>query len=274
MDFERTRLDKVIRRRYGKDISQSTIEKAIRNKDILVNGQKVPSSFKVLEESDEIYVHDSFGIKNIQKINNNKWGGDKFKELIIYEDENIIAINKPSGLAVQLGTSIKTAVDVMAKEYNSEARLVHRIDRNTSGITILSKNLKTSRYMLYLFNQKEVRKTYIMIVSSADNLKNGVVDAQINNKRAITEYKVIKELGDGFAFLEAFPKTGRMHQIRIHMQHIGCPILGDTKYGGKKHKNFCLHSHKVTFKDLDGKLVHLIAPIPEYILKYCKLLNN
>lgn len=281
MDFKYSRLDKAIRRLYGKHIPQSIIEKAIRNKDILVNGEKTSSAAQISEE-DNIYVHKSFKKYADNAEKPIKFDNNLFKSLIIYEDNNIIAINKPSGLAVQLGTNTEFSVDIMAKAYNPEARLVHRIDKETSGITLLAKNLKTSRYMLYIFKNKNIRKKYIAIVSDKNLLdEHGIINAPLfkakdgvcvnkeNGKEAVTEYHVLKRLRNNLALIEAFPKTGRTHQIRAHMRHIGCPILGDKKYGGRNYTALCLHAFSISFMDSDNKRINIKAALPEYIkLKY------
>ncbi len=280
MDFESSRLDKVIRRLYGKNIPQSIIERAIRNKDILVNNKKVSSSTKVFEK-DNIYVHNSFK-KYSDNINDIKKSiildKNQFKTMIIYEDNNIVAINKPSGLAVQLGTNIQLSLDIMAKSYNPELRLVHRIDKETSGITILSKNITTSRFMLHMFKNRKIHKKYLAIVSSNNLLKkHGIINVSINRnkdkvyidkengKEAVTEYTLVKKLKNNLSYISLFPKTGRTHQIRIHLHHIGCPILGDKKYTGRNYKKLCLHSSSVNFIDINGKEINIEADLPEHI---------
>ena len=279
-----SRLDKLIKRRYGKNIPQSVIEKAVRNRDILVNGEKIPASSQVSDDVD-IYIHESV-LRKFEKFSNenNKAFLDsdriseEFRNFIIYEDDNFIIINKPSGLAVQLGTGTNISVDVMAKYYNSNANLVHRIDKDTSGITVLSKNIQSSRYMLNLFKTKNIKKKYVAVVCgdlkkdygkiSEPLLKNRetvVVDYK-NGKEAITEYKVIKRLSNNMILVELSPLTGRTHQLRVHMQCLGCSILGDTKYGGKKYKKLCLHASEIFFKDLSGKVVRVESDFPEYFI--------
>ena len=283
VDFEQSRLDKYIKRIYGKQIPQSMIEKALRNKDILVNGVKAKSSDKV-SEKDEIFVHPAVcrAFANVYCNERERPTTDysryveQFKEMIIYEDNDLIIINKPSGLAVQLGSKTNLSVDVMAKAYNPEARLVHRIDKETSGITILAKNIETSRYMLHLFQTKQVQKKYYAIVSGKLEMLEGkikkpllknkesvVVDFE-NGKDAITEFKVVKNLNKNRTLIEAKPLTGRTHQIRVHLASIGCPIIGDKKYGGQKFEHLCLHSHEVSFKTRRGKTLVKKAPLPGY----------
>lgn len=282
-DFDSSRLDKYIKRKYG-NIPQSIIEKAIRNKDILLNGKKTQASTQV-NDNDDVFVHPNiiklFQIisnNGIEKPNNNiKYSAylNKFKQMIIYEDDNLLIANKPSGLAVQLGSKTNIALDVIAKEYNPELRLVHRIDKETSGITIMVKNLKTARYMLNVFKNKLIKKKYIALLSKVLNKSSGIIDAKLfknkdkvsvdnqKGKDAITKYKVIKNIG-GSSLVEAVPLTGRTHQIRVHMAYIGAPIFGDTKYNGKKNKYLFLHAYEVSFKDINNKIINIKAPLPEY----------
>jgi 23S rRNA pseudouridine955/2504/2580 synthase len=256
------------------------IEKAIRNKDILVNGLKTKSS-DMVSESDEIFVHPAicrifasvYCSEGKPIVDYSKFI-DQFKDMIIYEDGNYIIINKPAGLAVQLGSKTKLSVDVMAKAYNKEARLVHRIDKETSGITILAKNIETSRYMLHLFQTKEIHKKYIAIVSGRLPASEGRINKPLiknkdtvvidfeNGKEAITEFRIIENLGD-ITKIEVRPLTGRSHQIRVHMASIGCPIVGDKKYGGIEFNRLCLHSYEVSFIAMQGKKIQKTALLPE-----------
>jgi 23S rRNA pseudouridine955/2504/2580 synthase len=277
-NFEKSRVDRLLRRRFGKHIPQSFIEKAIRNGDVLVDGKKTSSSEKVPDNYDGVYVNEKLFSKFNKETSEEKdqYDNSEFKKMIIYEDENIIAINKPAGLAVQLGSRTTRSVDVMAKSYNKEARLVHRIDKETSGITILAKNLKASRYMTLLFKNKQVHKKYIAVVSGANlkekgeirapllKEKGGVIVDREDGRETITKYTVQERMDGGLALVAVFPRTGRTHQIRAHLKYVGCPILGDQKYGGRSFSKLCLHAHKVSFTDTEGKIVKVTAPIPKY----------
>ena len=283
MDFESSRLDKYIRRIYGKLIPQSMIEKALRKKDILVNGARAKASDKVTD-NDEIFVHPAISrmFANVYCNEKKKPAIDysqylsQFKKMIIYEDKDLIIINKPSGLAVQLGSKTNLSVDVMAKAYNPDARLVHRIDKETSGITILAKNIETSRYMLHLFQTKQIKKKYYAIVSGKLDMVEGRIDKPLrkvketvvvdfeNGKEAVTEFKVLKNLNKNRTLIEAKPLTGRTHQIRVHLASIDCPIIGDRKYGSQKSDHLCLHSYEISIPLRNGKLLIKKAPIPDY----------
>ncbi len=282
LDFEKTRLDKCIRRMYGRHIPQSVIEKALRNKDILVNGMKAKSSDRV-SEGDEIFVHpaicrsfadicDAIPRKNLARDYSNYV--EQFKKMIIYEDDDLIIINKPAGLASQLGTKTKLAVDVMAKAYNPEARLVHRIDKETSGIVVLAKNIETSRYMLHLFQTKQICKKYLAVVPGKLRVLEGTISKPLvkykekvivdfkNGKKAVTEFRVIKNLNKNRTLIEAKPLTGRTHQIRAHLASIGYPIIGDTKYEGQKSDRLYLHSIEISFKTRRGVILTKRTPPP------------
>lgn len=283
MNFEESRLDKYIKREYGKLIPQSMIEKALRNKDILVNGKRASASDKVTSK-DEIFVHPAICrafaniyCNKVEKIptNYSKYISD-FKNMVIYEDSDLVIINKPAGLAVQLGSKTKLAIDVMAKAYNPNLRLAHRIDKDTSGITILTKNIETSRYMLHLFQTKQIKKKYYAIVSGkleniqgkiskplSRNKETVTVDFE-NGKDAITNFKVVKHLSKNRTLIEAIPQTGRTHQIRVHLSSIGYPIIGDKKYGGLKDNHLNLHSAEISFVTRSGKPFSKKAPFPDY----------
>jgi 23S rRNA pseudouridine955/2504/2580 synthase len=280
MSFDETRLDKLIRHRFGKSIPQSVIEKAIRNRDILVNGQKGKASDKVSDDV-EIFVHpkirEIFINFNDEKQIDYKDYIDQFKKMIIYEDDELIIIDKPSGLPVQLGSKLKLAVDGMARAYNPDARLAHRIDKETSGITVLTKNIASSRAMLYLFQNKKIEKNYVAIVngklpsdefiSEAPLLKihDKVVVDYLSGKPSTTKFKVLaKDEMSGISLILATPITGRTHQIRVHLSSIDCPILGDTKYGNKKYDFLCLHARYISFRKPNGKKISITTKLPEY----------
>lgn len=264
---------------YGKHIPQSMIEKALRNRDILLNGLKAKASDKVVK-GDEVFVLPAIvkAFSNIPYKEKNDYSkyANQFEGLIIYEDDDLIIINKPSGLAVQLGSKTNLAVDVMAKAYNSESRLVHRIDKETSGITVLAKNIETSRYMLHLFQNKQVQKRYYAVISGRLELVEGRISRPISRtkekvfvdfesgKDAITEFKVVKNLSKNRTLIEAKPLTGRTHQIRVHLASVDCPIIGDKKYGGQKAEHLYLHAFEISFKTRKGGLLTKRAPLPAY----------
>ena len=281
--FQTQRLDRFIRRKFG-NVPQSLIEKAIRNKDILVNDCRAKSSQRIANK-DNVYIHPNIerlftNLDNKNKILNktavSKKHIDIFKNGIIYEDNGLIIVNKPSGMAVQLGSKTNIALDVIAKAYNPELRLVHRIDKDTSGLTIFAKSPEVAHYMLDQFKIKNIKKTYVALLSKKIHFKNitirekllknkdRVVIDPINGKDAVTQFSFIKNVS-GLSLVYAKPLTGRTHQIRVHASSINAPILGDIKYGGNPNKYLYLHAYEVTLKQYNtGKTITVTSPLPEY----------
>ena len=289
----------------------SFIYHLFRKKDIKVNGHWEKEKF-IVSENDEvsIYVNDEQINEFIQiKCSAPK---DELSPYIIYQDNNVLLINKPRGILVQKESANSKALDIMVisyltykKEYSSKEELAfvpgpaHRIDRNTSGLVIFGKNHNSLQYLFSLLKNHElIEKKYIALVYGIINedgiinapLKkendNKVVVASIKNggKSSITKYHVLKRFKDT-TLLELTLLTGRTHQIRVHMQYINHPLIGDNKYGNfdinheflKKYnfKNQFLHAYKITFKGLDKPLENLSnktfeAPMP---LEYKNLLN-
>jgi 23S rRNA pseudouridine955/2504/2580 synthase len=282
MDFVKSRLDKYIRRKYGRLIPQSLIERALRNSDILVNNARATAADKV-SEGDCITVHPNImkSFSNFKEVPSSEPLScgcfDRFRGMIVYEDDDVVIINKPAGLATQLGSKTTVAVDIMAREYNPELRLVHRLDKETSGLTILAKSLESTRYMFFLFQRKQVIKRYLAIVKGGLPSSSLTIDLPIrkdkdravvdsdHGKRAITEFEILQEARHEGTLIRATPITGRTHQIRVHLSSIHCPVLGDRKYGGEPYGFLCLHSNEVTFPSMRKGTVHVIAPVPHYI---------
>ncbi len=228
---------------------------------------------------------------------------------IIYEDNDLIVIDKPAGLLVHpVSTSAKasadkkdekdTLIDLMRQKY-PEAQLVHRLDRDTSGIMMIAKNEKAYEFLKNQFQNREIKKKYIALVHGNFKEKTGIIAKSISKSRkrggsqtttpigkkreAITRYKVIKEFPN-YALLEVSPETGRTHQIRVHLASIGHPIAGDEKYKFKRQiqpegltrprnapseqrgRHF-LHASYLRFQMPDGNIKELHSNLPEELNK-------
>lgn len=230
---------------------------------------------------------------------------------IVYEDKDLLVINKPAGLIVHgvRGKHFRegdqkeeeTLVDWLLSRHpeikdvhdatahagaiNPEERagIVHRLDRETSGIMVIPKTKEMFIYLKNLFQTREVQKTYLALVWGRVEDKSGIIDKPIGIKdgtikrtvhiksarmirEAVTEYKVKKYFKD-FTLVEVMPKTGRTHQIRVHMASIQHPIVGDSLYGGKKPdlglKRQFLHAESIEFAKPDGKRLKLSADLPD-----------
>jgi 23S rRNA pseudouridine955/2504/2580 synthase len=283
-----TRLDRVLRERY-KGLTQGVIEKALRKGLIKVNGKKADSKLRVID-------NDTINIKSVSFESTQE--SPKFipkeaknlsekllGEYKIFENENILVINKPAGLAVQGGSKIKLSIDDALSHLNENGgdyKITHRLDKETSGLLLLAKN-KTAAFNIFKgFKDRTIKKKYLAILSKIPSQKSGTIESNIgkvdsknfqkvreddeDGKIAITDYIVLKVINN-FALTEFTPHTGRMHQIRVHAQSLGCPIVGDTKYGDYKqpYKNLFLHAFELHLpKSLLGSEYNFIAPTPEY----------
>lgn len=280
------RIDKFLCHKF--DISFALAQKLIREKKVKINNGKALINQKI-QIGDNILILENLktriiNIKNKPQISLAKQ--QKFWQNIIYEDENIVAINKPSGLATQGGTSIDIAIDdfVKVKKY----QLVHRLDKDTSGLLLIAKNNSSAEFLTNYFKNKKIQKTYIALVygivkktagtiniplSKQQIGKNDKVQADFEfGKSAITNYQVVRHYHD-YTELELSPITGRTHQLRVHCKEIGHPILNDIKYGkskvsySNKFPRLCLHSYQISIEDYFGKKLVIKTPYPNFTLK-------
>ena len=249
-----SRFDRCLRRLLGY-VNQSVLEKYLRLGLILLDNKKIKSSVKV--KSDQIIFY-SDDINFEKKITKENWDQDTTKyytnlynKILIKETKEYIAINKPSGLAVQGGTSQKYHIDGMLRylfRNVNQTKLVHRIDKDTSGLLLIAKDQKTAITFSNYFKQRKMIKTYLAIVSPCPKTEMGIIDLPIfkggikdrrkmivdhdKGKKAITEYKVLDKVSSRIALIALYPRTGRTHQLRVHLDYINTPIVGDKKYTG------------------------------------------
>ena len=265
-DFNDSRLDKWFKKKVI-NLPHSLLEKIIRQNKIKVNKKKTKSSYR-LETGDLIEIYDISKFKPADKKEKNKYLPKKkeigaYNDYVIEDNENFIVINKPTGIPVQSGTkSFKNIVDILKNtKYfeNSKPFIVHRLDKETSGVLIIAKNRKYAQLFTSLFRIRKIHKTYLAIVyGKVEKSKNVMKDDLIyyeNKKKivqkAISNLKIIKS-NDGYSYLELNPITGRKHQLRKQLLNIGCPIIGDDKYflNDRKRikiKNLMLHAYKIKF---------------------------
>ena len=281
------RIDKYIKRML-KDAPISFIYKMFRQKDIKVNGKKANIDY-ILKENDEIkiYLKDDL-LQQFKKEQVLK--PIKANFTILYEDENIIVVDKPKGVLVHDDeghnsiTMQKMVLSYLNKkgewDPNNETGFIpspaHRLDRNTAGVLLFGKNLPALQQLFELFREKDkIEKKYTLLVRGMIN-KSGVIDAPLLKdsetklvkvdkkskfaKNALTEYKRLKYYDSGYSLVEAKLLTGRTHQLRVHFAYISHPIVGDNKYGDfKVNKEFAsLYSlnsqflHATSFKFLEN----------------------
>ena len=265
-DYHDSRLDKWFKQNVI-NLPHSLIEKIIRQNKIKVNKKKTKSSYRV-QSGDLIEIYDISKLKPINKEKKIKYKPKKselgaYDDYVIENNENFIIINKPSGVPVQSGTkSFRNIIDIIKNtKYfeNSKPFIVHRIDKETSGIFIIAKNRKFAQLFTSLFRIRKIHKTYLALVygkvnSSVKTMRDELVYYESNKKvtqKAISHLKIIKS-NEGYSFIELNPITGRKHQLRKQLLNIGNPIIGDDKYFLNdrkriKTKSLMLHAYKIKF---------------------------
>ena len=265
-DYQNSRFDKWFKNKVI-DIPHSLIEKIIRLNKAKVNNKKTKSSYR-LQIGDIVDVYDIEKFKPNQKNKLLKYKPKKkelgeYSKYIIEDNENFIVINKPTGIPVQGGTkSFKNIIDILKDTkyfLGSKPYIVHRIDKDTSGLLIVAKNRKFAQLFTSLFRIRKIHKTYLALTygkvsKSISSLKDQLVYVEKGKKviqKAVTNLKIIKSNND-YTFLELKPITGRKHQLRKQLLNIGNPIIGDDKYfiidsKKLKVKNLMLHAYKIKF---------------------------
>ena len=252
--------------KYYPKLSLGHLQKLLRTKQIKIDGKKAECSFH-LSTGDEVRVPplnlDDESV--VRKVDVSKKDAEFIISMVIYKDKNIIVLNKPSGVAVQGGTNttfhIDGMLDALGFEYEEAPKLVHRIDKDTSGILVLARDRKNAELLTQAFRERDLDKTYLALVRGAPKEDSGEIRANLDKvgekatviedgKIAITNYRVLDKVGEKFSLVEASPKTGRTHQIRAHMEHLGCPIAGDSKYFGKTRERFDLIADKLYLHEI------------------------
>ena len=276
------RIDKWIKINLIK-IPQSLIEKDLRNGKIKVNKKKIKSSYK-LNKLDQIYLY-NISYKSLLKPKKKFIPMDTIiketEKEIIEDNSDFIVINKKSGLAVQGGTKVKeNLVNILSNStYFKESKpyIVHRIDKDTSGVMIIAKNRSTAQQLTSLFRLRKIHKMYIALSFGSLDKKKDTIDNNLIRydgskkilERAITSYQII-DSNKNYSLFKLKPSTGRKHQIRKHLIDLGCPIVGDNKYfiqkPGKRFQ-LMLHAYEIKFI-LNNKKYTFKANIPDYFRNF------
>lgn len=252
---DKKRLDHYLAEHFD-DISRSFLQSLCKHDKVTVNGSPQKSGYR-LHWGDTVEVlHDLHSNPKPANID----------IPVLYEDENIIAVNKPSGVLSHALSKFKDEPSVASflrqhsKKTTENIRygIVHRLDRLTSGVMICAKNDSAVKQLQRQFANRTVEKEYIAVVSHEPKLSEATIDIPIernpkkpatfrpgkNGKPAQTFYKVTTAAANG-CLLSVKPRTGRTHQIRVHLQHIGCPIIGDSLYGGEDANRLYLHARSI-----------------------------
>lgn len=287
------RIDKYLSDLF-EEIPREKVKDFIKDEKIKINNKKIKPSYKLILE-DEIEISDKLFEKE-------KIEAEKMNLKIIYENEDFAIIDKdenvivhPAGSIVS-GTLVNGLLDYFGYDNLSHIGgddrpgIVHRLDKDTTGLMVIAKNNSSYKYLKNLFETRKIDKEYLAICNGIFQKKSGTIqtfmDRNPNNRRkmavtnsgrdAISKYEVISE-NNGYSLVKIKILTGRTHQIRVHMTYINHPLLGDPVYGNVKHKfnldHQLLHCHKLGFTDKNGIYREFCADCHEDFKKYQKILG-
>ncbi len=299
-DEDDTRLDRWLKRKFH-GITQIQIEKALRKGEIRVDGARVKSNTRV-KAGQTVRVppmapppSETEGEER-PRARVKASDADLMRALVIYEDDEVIALNKPSGIAVQGGTGTTRHIDALSRalvpDTAEKPRLVHRLDRDTSGVLILAKTVGSANRLSKLFRSRELDKIYWAVTLGVPHPASGDIrgwmikssgpggdkekmrQAAQNEKgavHALTLYSVVQNAGRKAAWVALKPETGRTHQLRFHMAEIGCSIVGDFKYTCDRETpqgladGLHLHARAMRLPNPGGRAIEIVADLPPHM---------
>ncbi|MBT5646875.1 MAG: RluA family pseudouridine synthase [Rhodospirillaceae bacterium] len=298
------RVDRWFRRHFPA-LKHGRLEKMLRTGQIRVDGGRVKASTRLMEgqairippmqdtdraarpaERTEVSAEDAAWIKS----------------LVLYSDDDMIALNKPPGIAVQGGRKVARHIDgllgALANEGDGRPKLVHRLDRDTSGVLLIARRADVAARLGEIFHSRNAQKTYWALVVGVPRPREGMINAPLakqadhqgrekmvvdleEGKSATTDYEVVENAARRAAWLALHPHTGRTHQLRVHCAAIGTPILGDGKYGGSESRldgvpgsdKLHLHARAITFPQPSGGELTITAPLPKEMRKTWEFLG-
>ncbi len=293
------RLDRWFRHHYP-HVTQGRLQKLLRSGQVRVDGGRVKANVR-LETGQAVRIPplpDKTGEPSAEQPKQvSKREADELRSLVIYRDHHVIALNKPHGLAVQGGSGTRRhldgMLDVLKFDAEDRPRLVHRLDRDTSGLLLLARTRKAATFLSAAFKGHDVVKTYWALVAGVPRPERGTIDVRLaktghageqrvrpversdpNGQKAVTHYVTLASAAPAASWLALRPETGRTHQLRAHMAAIGHPIIGDGKYGdrsaepgGEISSRLHLHARSLSLPNPAGGRLDLECPLPEHMAK-------
>ncbi|HEY7670564.1 MAG TPA: RluA family pseudouridine synthase [Hyphomicrobium sp.] len=304
------RLDRWFRLHFP-DVGYSYLQKLLRTGQVRVDSRRVEASER-LEAGSQVRVPKIVQEGKRQAASSpqpplglSKADRARIEAMILYEDEHVLVLNKPFGLAVQGGTGTKRHIDGMlagmADRFGERPRLVHRLDRDTTGVLLVAKHRDAAAKLGRIFQTRAAAKTYWALVKGVPKPHQGKVEAplvkaagpegdrvrkalpgeQEEAMHATTHYSVVDRVASKAAWVSLKPVTGRQHQLRAHMALIGHPIVGDNKYGGDQNlpaeqieNKLHLHARRLVLPHpFAGGKIDVTAPLPEHMKRTWELLG-
>lgn len=311
-DDDGARLDRWFRRHHPA-LSHGELEKLLRTGQVRLDGKRAKageriSTGQIIRLPPQLQRLQRQGIKSAtsSQVNRPQPGGRErisAEDLVIHKDSSVLVLNKPSGLATQGGSGIHEHVDGLldrlAFERKQRPRLIHRLDRDTSGVLVVARTAPAAVALSESLRRRDASKTYWALTKGVPKQSRGTIRSALAKKpagrqekmaevardsegarSAITEYAVVATAGQEFAWIAARPVTGRMHQIRVHLALLGTPIVGDFKYGGAEARGrgeienrLHLHARAIDIAHPDGGRLKITAPLPPHMLASWRLLG-
>jgi len=302
-DDDGIRLDRWFKRHYPQ-LTHGRLEKLLRKGEVRLDGKRAKAATHVIAVQTlrlpPQVIHDKTEPR--PKIPQPVKTSFKLEDTILYMDKHLFVLNKPPGLATQGGSGLKEHVDGMldqlAYEKTVRPKLVHRLDRDTSGVLLVARTSQAAAGLSRELSRRDAQKIYWALVKGVPKEKRGLIKGALakegirgkdermeisdgeDAKFALTEYAVMATAGQEFAWVAAKPVTGRTHQIRVHLASLGTPIVGDFKYGGVAARGkgaiadkLHLHARALDIARPDGGRVQVSAPLPPHMLKSWELLG-
>lgn len=289
------RLDRFLRREIP-GLTQAMLQKLLRTGKIRLNGTRTEANAR-LEQGHVITVPDiappTAALKQRHVVKMDEARIKELERMVLYSDDSVIVLNKPAGLPVQGGSGIAVHVDGMLDALQGSVaerpKLVHRLDRDTSGVLVIARTGHAARKLAAAFRGRDVEKTYWALLAGLPETLEGRIDLPLKRidlgmtsrsepasrkdkeaQKAVTDYRILDKAGKKFCLAELCPHTGRMHQLRAHCLALGTPILGDEVYGGIISEHFAeqlhLHARRLSFPHPDGGILVVEAPLPQHML--------
>lgn len=306
------RLDRWFKRHYPA-LGHARLEKLLRSGQVRLDGKRSKagdriSTGQIIRLPPQLQTIHSFG----KALSTDSHSGNsqdierarKFAEgIVIHRDSVVLVLNKPSGLATQGGSGIREHVDgllqFLAFGKKQRPRLVHRLDRDTSGVLVVARTVPAAAALSESLRRRDATKTYWALTKGVPKAPKGTITSALAKKtigrdekvreveqdhegakKSVTEYAVLATAGNEFAWIAARPVTGRMHQIRVHLASIGAPVVGDFKYGGTAARGrgeienkLHLHARAIDIAHPEGGRLRIEAPLSTHMLKSWKLLG-
>jgi 23S rRNA pseudouridine955/2504/2580 synthase len=290
------RLDRWFKRHYP-SLGHGRLEKLLRTGRVRVDGKRARSSDRI-EPGQAIRLPDLSDLSPAARpapMRPRTADQAMLHEAILHRDEAVIVLNKPPGLAVQGGTATERHIDGLLDELrfgnDERPRLVHRLDKDTSGILVIARTAAAAALLTRTFREKATRKIYWAVVAGLPKLRQGRIDLALaktpgrggervrsdaeEGRHAVTYYRVIDNAGNQASWLALMPLTGRTHQLRAHCAAIGTPILGDGKYGAAAahlaglpgSRRLHLHARSLSLPHPLGGTLEVTAPLPSHMLR-------